>query len=155
MGLEASAVFYGSQPDRSYYADPDQGPVGFAFWYAPQKDHLYLPEVDAMGLSTAKSRGGFARVVLLTYQQLQGVPSEVEVQDANQYVPEEKFQYGLQQQKLPIPLLSDWVRLEALKQHGQQTRRSEFKLQDHICSCVRVKYLFVVIHFNVTLYQCK
>lgn len=128
LGRSSSAQHFKSQP-AGFASDPEDGPVGFAFWHSVDEQDLHLPEVDKVGLATAISNGGFGRVVLLTYQQLQSLPEGVEIQDARQHLSEESFKNGLQNLKLPIPLLSDFIRLLAIRKFSQETHKAVLQMQ--------------------------
>jgi hypothetical protein len=72
------------------------------------------------------SYGGFSRIVLLTYQQLKDVPDGVEVQDAQQHLTVDAFNTALD--VLPLPLISDLVRLRAIEKHGLEVNKSAFQM---------------------------
>ena len=126
-----------------------------------------MPSVDSTGLATALRYGGFSRIVLLTYQQLKGVPDSVEVQDAQQHLSIDVFNQALN--VLPVPLISDLVRLRAIEKHGLEVHRSAFQMHSAnksqiqqsvlnnviiliYISCKAVVLLFKKVHFHIYVF---
>ena len=81
-----------------------------------------LPNVDSTGLETALIHGGFSCIILLTYQQLEGVPNGVTLVDAEELLSIDTFNQALN--VLPVPLISDLVRLRAIEKYGLETHKS-------------------------------
>lgn len=83
-GKKWLAEFY-QQHDQTALCDPDDGPIAFAFWHDSESQEARLPSVDYMGLSSAVKGGGFKRVILLSYQELD-VPAGVTRMDASEFL---------------------------------------------------------------------